>query len=405
MSIFYLIFIMLTAYFSFRYDGIEEYDPHKQHRLWLMCFYLICLSGFSYGLGGDKFAYLEYFEEYPTSFSETSNFIWLEFMKYGHMPLWTLANLFAKVVFHSFYAVQFIESTIVNVAVCYVVSKYTHRYFMFLLAYFVTLQFFIFNTEVMREGCSMAIMLVGMHGWLNGRKRLYILCFPLALLFHISAVAALLFPLSRIIRVTRNTLFYALIVSFLIWLLSDLILSRVMYSVLGGQGAMVTKVLTYSIMANNIFGFARSVITYLIFPFIIMFTVIQNEADDERRKIKERMLAYTVIMGVIVSSFTGLIRLYNYTRIFYLIMLADFVYTLFQQKKHLIIRCVTLLGTVFLIALQYMIPYKTTNTRYYDYFYPYTCILNEDRSVYFREIAHDEAVLEEAKDDNVRDIK
>ena len=59
MSIFYLIFIVLAVYFSYRYDGIEEYDSHKQHRLWLMCGYLICLTGFSYGLGGDKFVYMQ----------------------------------------------------------------------------------------------------------------------------------------------------------------------------------------------------------------------------------------------------------------------------------------------------------------------------------------------------------
>ena len=127
MSIFYLIFIGLALYFCFRYDGIEEYDQHKEHRLWLMCGYLICLSGFSYGLGGDKFAYMVYFEEYPTSFSETADVIWIQLMLRGHMPLWTIVNIFAKVVFNSFYAVQFIESAAINIAVCYIVSKYTHR--------------------------------------------------------------------------------------------------------------------------------------------------------------------------------------------------------------------------------------------------------------------------------------
>ena len=404
MNIFYLIFIMLTAYYSFRYDRIEEYDPHKQHRLWLICFYLICLSGFSYGLGGDKFAYMEYFEDYPTTFSETSNFVWLQFLIYGHMPLWTLLNIFAKVVFNSFYAVQFIESILINIAVCYLVSKYTHRYFLFLLVYFFSLQFFIFNTEVMREGCAMAFMLIGMHGWLINKKWLFFLCLPIAFLFHVSVVAALLLPFANF-RVTRNSLFYGVALSFFVWLLSDLILARIMFSVLGGRGAMVQKVLTYAIMGNNIFGYARSVITYLIFPFIIMYSVIQNEEDSEKRRLKEKMLAYTLIMGIMASSFTGLIRLYNYTRIFYLIMLSDLIYTLFQQKKHLIIRCTTLMGTIFLIALQYMIPYRLTNTHYYDFFYPYTCILHEDKSVYIRDIAHKEAVIDETEDDNVRDIE
>src|SRR5574344_1130631 len=115
MSVVYLIFIILTAYFSYRYDRIEEYDSHKQHRLWLMCTYLICISGFSYGLGGDKFTYMEEFELYPDRWNDVGDFIWIQFMMKGQMPLWTLANILAKVVFGSFNAVQFIQSTAINI--------------------------------------------------------------------------------------------------------------------------------------------------------------------------------------------------------------------------------------------------------------------------------------------------
>lgn len=403
MSIFYVIFILLTAYFSFRYDGIEEYDSHKQHRLWLMCGYLICLTGFSYGLGGDKFAYMQYFEEYPESLSETGDFIWIVFMKYGHMPLWTLVNIFAKSIIGSFYAVQFIESIAINTAVCFLVSKYTHRYFLFLLVYFFSLQYFIFNTEVMREGLALSFSLIGMYGWMNSKKWLYFITVPIALLIHPSALTVLIFPLMRF-KVSHKTIIYGVAIAFFIWLLSDLLLGRVMLSVAGGLGAMVQKVLFYSIKASNIFGFTRSVFTYLIFPLIIMYTVVQNEEDSELKKQKEQMMAFALALGIIVCSFTGFIRLYNSVRIFYLIMMADFIYSLFKHRKHLIIRLSTLAGTIFLIGLQYMTPYKTTNTRFYDFFFPYTCILNEDKSVFIREIAHQEAVFEQESDDNVRNI-
>lgn len=404
MSIFYLIFTILAAYFSFRYDGIEEYNSHKQHRLWFMCGYLICLSGFSYGLGGDKFAYMQYYEEYPDSLSEAGEFIWLEFMAKGHMPLWTLVNIFAKSVFGSFYAVQIIESVAINVAVCFIVSKYTHRFFLFLLVYFFTLQYFIFNTEVMREGVAQAFALIGMYGWMNGKKWLYIITLVIAVLFHPSALTILIFPLMRF-KVSLSTIIYGLITAFLIWFLSDLLLGKVILSVAGGLGAMVQKVLFYSIKASNIFGFTRSVFTYLIFPLIIMYTAVQYEENDELKKQKEQMMAFALALGIIVCSFTGFIRLYNSVRIFYLIMMTDFIYSMFKQRKHLIIRLSTLAGTIFLIGLQYMTPYKTTNTRFYDYFFPYTCILNEDKSVFIREIAHQEAVFEQESDDNVRNIK
>lgn len=404
MSIFYVIFVMLTAYFSFRYDGIEEYDSHKQHRFWLMCFYLICLSGFSYGLGGDKFAYILEFEECPDRFTEMGNYIWIQFMTKGQMPLWTLVNLLCKSVFHSFYALQLIESAAINTAVCYIASKYTHRYFLFLLLYFFTLQYFIFNTEVMREGLAMSFVLFGMHGYLTGRKWLFYVLLPIGAMFHISALAALLFPLARF-RMSLKRFAIFCFISFVIWLLSDVLLGRVMFAVLGGMGAMVTKVMFYSLQASTIFGFLRSLITYLIFPFIIMYTAIQNETDEEQRRRMERMISFMVILGVLAASFAGFIRLYNYSRTFYMVMFATFVYTMFREKRHLIVRLGTLAGTVFLLFLQYMIPYHTTNTHYYDFFFPYTCILDETHDVDIREVAHVEAVNEEGTDKSVRDIK
>lgn len=404
MSIFYLIFILLTAYFSYRYDRIEEYDSHKQHRLWLMCGYLICLTGFSYGLGGDKFVYMQEFEEYPSEFSEAGDYIWLQFMLRGQMPLWTILNLFCKAIFNSFYAVQLIQSAAINTAVCYVVSKYTHRYFLFLLLYFFTLQYFILNTEVMREGLAISIVLMGMHNYLSGHKWMFFLLLPIGLLFHISAAIGILFPFSRL-KISWNTLGFAFLTAFAIWLLSDILLERVMMAALGGMGAMVQKVLYYSFQASTIFGFLRSAFTFLLFPFIIMYTSMQNEPSDKLKKQKEIIISYMVFMGIIATAFAGFTRAYNYTQIFYLILFADFIYIIATQREHILMRIGTFTGTVFLIFLLYTVQYKSTGQRFYEFYYPYTCILNEDRSVYIREITHIESAHTEESDKNVRDIK
>ncbi len=404
MSIFYVIFVLLTAYFSYRYDGIEEYDSHKQHRLWLMCGYMILLTGFSYGLGGDKFVYMEEFEVYPSTFSDIENYIWYNFMLNGQMPFWTLTNMIAKVLFGSFYALQLIQSAVVNISVCYIMTKYTNRYFIFLLVYFFSLQFFILNTEIMREGFSLAFAIIGMHAWMKGKKWLFFLMFLAGLMFHISAVVMLAFPFA-FFRITWKTLPVAFVIAFLIWLLSDIILSRVMMSVLGGMGIMVTKILYYSIHASTIFGFLRSAITYLIFPFIIMYTVMLNDPDDESRRRKETLVSFVVILGIIASSLAGFNRVYNYVQIFYLYMLAEFTYTLFRVKEHLIMRMGTWVGTAFLIFLLYTIHYKTTNKYFYEFYYPYTCILDEDKSVYIRQVTHIESSGVEDKENNVRDIE
>lgn len=404
MSIVYLIFILLTAYFSYRYDSIEEYDSHKQHRLWLMCGYLICLTGFSYGLGGDKFVYMDEFEFYPSTFSEAYDYIVTGLLTRGQMPLWTLVNIFCKSIFNSFYAVQLIQSAAINIAVCYIVSKYTHRYFLFLLLYFFSLKYFIFNCEVMREGFALAIMMIGMHGYMNGRKWLFYVLLPFALMFHISAIITILFPLVNI-KLSWKTLYIAIGLSFVLWLASDLVMGKILSLAFGGQSVFAAKVMFYSLQASSIFGYLRYLLTYLLFPYIIMYFMIQYEPDEKIKKIRIKLTSYMVVLSIIAVSIYPLARFYNYVQIFYLCMFADFLFILFRNYEHLVIRVGTSVGTILLMFWFYFSHYETTNTYYYDFFYPYTCILNENKGVYFRSVAHDEATNPQVTDKNTRDIE
>lgn len=404
MSIFYLIFILLAAYFSYRYDSIEEYDSHKQHRLWLMCGYLICLTGFSYGLGGDKFTYMDEFEFYPSTFSEAFDYIMTGLLTRGQMPLWTLVNIFCKTVFDSFYAVQLIQSAAINIAVCFIVSKYTHRYFLFLLLYFFSLKYFIFNCEVMREGFALAIMMIGMHEYMNGRKWLFYVLWPFALMFHVSAFIAILFPFVNF-KLSWKTLYIAIVLSFGFWLASDFIMGKVLSLAFGGEGAFAEKVMFYSLQASSFFGYLRYLLTYLIFPYIIMYFMILDEPNEEMKKIRIKLTSYMVVLSIIAISIYPLARFYNYVQIFYLCMFADFLFVLLRKYEHIVIRVGTSICTILLMFWFYFSHYETTNTYYYDFFYPYTCILNEDKGVFFRSVAHDEAVNPQVTEKNTRDIE
>lgn len=391
MSIFYVIFLLLAVYFSIRYDKIEEYDAHKEHRLWLMCFYLICLSGFSYGLGADKFAYLEEFEEYSQNMRDLGPTIEYNMLFTGQMPLWTIVNALCKVVFDSFYAVQLLESAAINITVCYLAFKYTKRVFLFLIIYFITCQYFIFNTEVMREGFALSLILLGMHFYMTGKKWAFWLSIPIGLLFHMSAVIALIFPPSKI-KLSWKTLYITVISTFVFWLFSDILFGRVISAVMGGEGSLVQKILLYSLQSTPFFGYLRAVLTYLVFPFIVMYTTIQMETDKELKNRKMKLMQFMIYLAIPASSFAGFARFFNYVYVFYLIMLADFLYTLFQTKKYFIIRAGTIMGICFVLYLQYFAHYETTNTYYYNFFYPYTCILDESVDVSYRSVAHNEAI-------------
>lgn len=404
MSIFYIIFILLAAYFSYRYDRTEEYDSHKQHRLWLMCGYMICLTGFSYGLGADKFVYMEEFEYYPRDFSESLNYILVGLITRGQMPLWTIVNVICKNIFDSFYAVQLIESVTINIAVCYIVSRYTHRYFLFLLIYFLSLQYFIFNTEVMREGFALALALIGIEAWMSGRKKVFFITIPIALMFHVSALAALLFPFT-LLKSSWKTFVIFLIGSFITWCLSDIIIGRLLGMASGGTDTISTKVMYYGLETVSVFSLVWRMLKYLVFPFIIMYTATAIEKNPETQKCKEKMTIFMMMLAVIATAIPGLARFYNYCMVFYLILMADFVYSLFTIKKHLIIRVGTMAGTLFFIFQLYIGYYSSTKTYFYEFFYPYTCILDENVKVDFRPVAHDEATSHTVDDKNIREIK
>ena len=127
MTIVYLIFLLLAAYFSLKYDAIEEENPKKNHRFWLLCVILIFISGMSYGLGGDKFEYMEEFENYPHDLAQLPQQIGMGFLLRSQMPGWVIMNMLCKKFFDSFYAVQFVEAIFINVSVCYFVRNYTKR--------------------------------------------------------------------------------------------------------------------------------------------------------------------------------------------------------------------------------------------------------------------------------------
>ena len=371
-----------------------------------MCGYMICLTGFSYGLGADKFAYMDYFADCPTQYSEAEDYIWVQLMYSGQMPLWSLLNMFCKITFGTFYAVQLIESAVVNITVCYLASKYTRHPFLFLLVYFFSLQYFIFNTEVMREGFSLSLMLIGMDEYMNGRKYVFFCLLPIAILFHISAVTALLFLFVRF-RLTWLKLLYAFIITVTLWLFGDLLLGKIILQALGGQEAFSKKILFYAMQTSNIFGFTRSVLTYLILPYIVMYFSWYFEENHEIKNKKERLTAFMVVLAIMASAFAGagFVRLYNYVQIFYLLSLTDFIYTLLRVQKHLLLRIGTLTTTFIIIVWSYFSHYESTDSYFYQFFYPYTCIIDENADIYFREIAHQEAVSFETRDDNVRDVE
>jgi hypothetical protein len=405
MTIIYVVIIALVIFYSFRYDGMEEYDMHKEHRFWLVCFLLTCVTGFSYGLGGDKFMYMSEFEQYSYSLSELPEMTYYNILFKGQMPLWTLVNFFAKHVFDSFYVVQLLEAAFINGAAFYVCRRYTSRYFMFVILYCFTFTYFMLNTDIMREGFSLSLALLGVEAYFRKRRVVSLLCLVGAVLFHISAITMLLFPLVRF-TIKKKTIVIAFCVSFFLWALSDFVLVKAVGSLPGGVGILVKKILVYSSQASNFFGFMRSALTYLICPYIIMYYSIKMDDNEERRRCKEKLLSFQLVLAVLGTALTGFTRILNYAQFYYLYMFADFIYMLFRMRQHFVVRCGTALIGYGLMVLPYIIvSWPITKLHYFELWFPYTCILDEEKWVFIRGEAHKEALVIEKTDQNTRDVE
>lgn len=403
MTIVYLIFLLLAIYFSLKYDAVEEENPKKNHRLWLLCVILIFISGMSYGLGGDKFEYMEEFENYPKDLAQLPQQIGLGFLLRSQMPGWVIMNILCKKIFDSFYAVQFIESICINVSVCCFIKNYTKRYFLFLIIYFVSFTYFMFNTDIMREAMSMSFVLFGYTAYLNGHKVRFYLLLLVALMFHFTAVVALLFPLARI-KYTHYAFYVAFITSFVLWIGSDFFITHIL-SRLGGTGNLINKVFAYSIQASTIFGFLRSAISYIVFPFITMYYAIKWEEDEELVRKKKKFYSFQIPLAIIASSFVGLTRIQNYAHIIYLVMLTDFVYLLFRKKgEHQGMRLMNTIGVFVFFIWQYSSYWPKTGMYYFQLWFPYTTGLNDYRDVEFRAMGHSEVLNPDNDEKSQRDV-
>lgn len=403
MTIVYFIFLLLAAYCSFKYDGIVDENPKKNHRFWLLCVMLIFISGMSYGLGGDKFQYMLEFESYPRDFGQLRQQIVLGFILRSQMPGWVIMNMLCKTIFDSFYAVQFVEAICINVSICCFVRNYTKHYFLFLIIYFVSFTYFMFNTDVMREAMSMSFMLFAFTAYLKGQKVRFYLLILAALMFHFTAIVALLFPFVRI-KYSHYMFYVAFGTAFALWIGSDILITHVL-SRLGGTGNLINKIFMYSIQASTIFGFLRSAISYIVFPFITMYYSIKWEEDEELAEKKRKFYSFQIPLAIVASAFVGLTRVQNSAHIIYLVMLTDFVYLLFRKKRdHQGLRLFNTIGIFVFFIWQYSSYWPKTGMYYFQLWFPYTTGLDEYRDVEFREMGHNEVLNPDKDDKSRRDV-
>lgn len=389
----YAIYILMAIVLSILYDGQEECTNRKKVWYGIMCLYLVLLAGFRNGVGGDTQLYMHTFEYVPSEWSELRDFISEEIIYSGYMPGWSVLVFLCKRWFDSFYAVQLIQALIVNIGVFYLFRQYTSHIFLCVLLYGLSYTFFMFNMEVMREAIAVVLCGVGMHKYLRGEKWKFYLLVGISLLFHTSALIALIFPIARFREINVKTMAFAFLSSLALFLLSDAIVTYLPAILGSAANRTVEKIIMYSDVTLNIFGFLENALRYLVMEAgMIYFAQWSLGEDEQRLQDYNRYMSFYLIVTVLICGFVGFTRFRNYTLIFFLIMLTEFLYHHKSQLcNNAMIKVIMLACIFFYIGRYYLTYYPETHGYKYEFYYPYTSVLDDNVDTSKRQDMHTEA--------------
>lgn len=389
----YAAAIILLLASALIFDRVEGYDGIKRLAWALCCIMLIAIAGLRNGIGGDSFAYRE---DFVIWYEGQSNALWetivWQFTKLGYMPLWTALNVSLRAVTDNFYIFQFIEATAVNIAVCYVIRRHCRYGFTALLLYCILGTYFLFSTEVLREGFSIAFGLLAIEAYCSGRKKAYGLLTALAVGFHVSALMLVLLPWLDI-RIRRRTIIAAGVTAFAIWTVSSLIL--MLLAGLSGEGivgVVLAKINLYTKSAFNFNGFIRFSLTYLLLPMVAAWLTYGSEAEISEERPSaiwiRRMWSLMVVLGIVAASLGGFNRVLNYVIIFQIIVLAELIIRSVRERRQRLVRLAVAAMLIGLNLSTYFIYWPKNEFYQYQFYFPYTSALDRNPNVDYREEAH-----------------
>ncbi len=402
----YAIYIVMTLVLSALYDRLDD-SSGKSKWYAFTCLFLILIAGFRNGVGGDTQFYMRDFDDVPTLASDYHEYIIGNIFTRSFMPGWSILNIVCKKVFNSFYAVQLFESLIVNCCVFYLIKKYTRHVFLCALLYGISGYFFIFNTEVMREAIAIACIGIGMYHYMRGNKTYFFILVGIALMFHLSALVALLFPLTGLIpRISLKIIILSFCISFVFWIVSNTVI-LFLINHLPDSFPGAEKIISYADQENNIFGFFELALRYLVgMAGIIYFA--QFSSGRTEKMVSDYVHYSTFFLGIaiIVCAISGFYRFLNYTAVFMLIITSEFIGNWKNQLTQFAFTKVVLVCIFFFYSGKYFYRVWPDVQRHnYELFVPYTSILDDHIDTEYRYEMWQDAVTKDRKVNNSRGLK
>lgn len=331
---------------------------------------LVAIASFRYKVGGDTRNYM-YFHELIPPLSGL--------MDYGnsrekYQPLWVLFSSIAKTFSPSFYALQIMQALVVNISVFVFFRRVTRYYFTGILVYSIGAYPY-FNFEIMREALAISFFLWAFLAYRDGRWRVYYSFVAVAFLFHASALFLCLLPLLR--RRQPPVIFAPLI------FVAGIAFAPFLRGYLGAAGALggtLGYASTYVDYTSTTRGLVSLFVLFVLFPL----GMLQVSGLSNERRNAIRALAVTGIwVGATTSVFFIFFRLLNYFTPIFMVLVCEGIHRVYRARGSLSLRGLAATAFLLVVFVFYSFRYfsdtssKAYDTRWYNYWYPYSSILDE----------------------------
>ena len=372
----YFFIIFFLTFLVYQYDVLKKKEGIQF--FWFASFAIIVLlAGLRYKVGGDTFAYLNNYDQYP-AFSDFSSF---DFESAPYEYLWYVFCATCKLFSDSYFFMQFIHALLINSIYFYFIYKYVNYKFLGILLYFV-FGFLYFNTEIMRESITVGVFLLSLDSFYEKKWIKYYLFIFLAFLFHSSALLLVIFPFFYKIKLNKFFIISILIVLLVANVLWQLFTDYIEYFVaISSVGNKVNSYLDNDDYLYNINGMIRSLFTYFLIPFIFAVFAFRNSKNEY----KESPFVWLYIVFGVFTIFNQVIfsRFQNYVFFPFIVFLTNLCYEVSENRldKQLLVKDLKVFVLfVLLLFGRYYSFFKLDlydDSYVYQRYFPYYSIITE----------------------------
>jgi len=370
----YIIFLIV------KYDILKE-NNYKKTNYYLLLIIFILLSGLRYRVGGDTLVYMKYFESQVVPLSDLTID---SFKDVRYQPLCILLFSLSKSLGDNFFIFQLIASAIINIGIFFFFSKTTIKYFSAVLIYYVC-NYLYFNTEVMREGMAISIILCGFLYLMKYKILKFYLFVFIAFLFHPFAIIMVIVPFFISTKIPiKVKAGFVIIVSTILFVvnLNDFIFFKLLpYIPISVITDTIDLYINNEAATESFFSFKGALVVFIPIPFLIYFFFISDTKKNSVMNIDKQflysILLIYILLVVLTLQMPIISRISNYFWAFSVIAFCVIIYSLKYKDLISNLICTIFIFSILTFWQVRIISHKTDSIPDYVKYYPYYSVFNK----------------------------